>query len=308
MNLDGNSLKSEPELTREIVQNRIDYGEYVVAYDSKSKSLVYKFMMKVFAVKGGSAVPHWFYCPFCHGLLQQNVTIGTTPLLRHVEKMCPDVPEATRQELSLLRIQKSMASTKRKSEPTNEQNASLSQQSHTQTTATNATPNLNAIASFSSHPNPLAQALADSQFALPSQPLHTETTLTNVAPIDSCSSFSDVSNEQKSSDNISPTRNQIALPSQPSHTQTTVANATPNLSTIASSSSHPYQINAQSSIDIQIASLLEPPHTQSSAVYIPLTLGQMADALVQANRIGTVFGETIDSATYERLLMGIQPW
>lgn len=100
------------------------------------------------------------------------------------------------------------------------------------------------------------------------------------------------SHTQTSTDTDGPIHDQISSLSQPPHTQTqTVTNATPNVSTITSSSS-----------------ASKTPHTQAPAVYLPPTLGQMADALVQANRIGAVFGETIDSATYERLLMGTQPW
>lgn len=112
-NLDKDpKLDGEPKLTREIV--RIDYGKYVVAHDINSNSLAYKFVMKVYNLEDESAIQHWFYCPFCKILMEQNVTIGTTPLVRHVEKSCPNVPEHTRQELNVLREQKAKRSTKAK--------------------------------------------------------------------------------------------------------------------------------------------------------------------------------------------------
>lgn len=176
MNQKENSLDSKTELIREVVQHRIDYGEYVVAFDMNSKSSAYKFIMRVFKGHGGAVVPNWFYCPFCTGLLEQNVSIGTTPLLRHVEKLCPEVPELTREELKVLRNQKPKTSTK-----LTQKIKSKHQPSHSQTTVTKITPNVDMIVSLPSVPNQSStQTSADNRIASLSQPSNTQATPINV--------------------------------------------------------------------------------------------------------------------------------
>lgn len=170
---------TEPKLTRDIVQSRIDYGDYVVAYDTKSTSLAYKHIKKVFVKNGGAAVQYWFYCPYCKELLYQNVSIGTTPLLRHLRIQCSKIPADIRQDII--------------------------QSQHTQS-------------------------------------------------------------KQKNIQNP-----QTTAPASSSSTHT------------ASS-------------------------TQQPSGYVPFTLDQMADALFRANRIGSMFGETLDSDTYKRLLVDSNAW
>lgn len=243
-NLDKDpKLDGEPKLTREIV--RIDYGKYVVAHDINSNSLAYKFVMKVYNLEDESAIQHWFYCPFCKILMEQNVTIGTTPLVRHVEKSCPNVPEHTRQELNVLREQKAKSSTKAKKNTMPAQVASKSS-SHTETPVENT-------------------SASNEQTVLPSQPTH----------------------KQTSDENTSATMEQSLLASLPPHTDIPVENT------------------SVSNEHNQTLSLSQTPQKQTTAVFKPPTVGEMADALVMANND---FGETIDSATYERLLMGTQPW
>lgn len=233
MNQDQCSIVSGTKLTREIVQLHIDYGDYVVAYDSTSKSLAYKYIMRVFVGRDGALVPNWFYCPFCTELMEQNVTIGTTPLLRHLDNNCSKVPQHVREELSASRNQKSKKS-----------------KTHTQTSQ-----------SLLPH-----SSLSQSSFSQPTLPLSKP-----MLPI-SLDSQTALANSQL---------NQV---------QALLVNDMPDSATIASPSPS------------------EPSDNRTSASFSPLTLDEIADALVQANRIGTLFAETLDSDTYKKLLMSKKPW
>lgn len=81
------------------MQGRIDYGEYYVAHDTTSKSEAYECIQKVFDTNTGQAVLYWFYCPYCRDVFYQNVSVGTTPLLRHLRNICPSIPTDIRQKL-----------------------------------------------------------------------------------------------------------------------------------------------------------------------------------------------------------------
>lgn len=86
-------------LTKAIVERRIEYGEYYVAHDTASKSEAYLYIQKVFEQNTGLAVLYWFYCPYCHDVFYQNVSVGTTPLLRHLRNVCKSIPTVIRQKL-----------------------------------------------------------------------------------------------------------------------------------------------------------------------------------------------------------------
>lgn len=96
----GGAPETGPQLlTKEIVQNRINYGHYYVAHDTTSKSEAYKYIQKVYESNTGEAILYWFYCPYCRDLFYQNVSVGTTPLLRHLRIACKSVPANIREEL-----------------------------------------------------------------------------------------------------------------------------------------------------------------------------------------------------------------
>lgn len=96
----GSATESGPEpLTQNIVRRRIDYGQYYVGYDTVSKSEAYTYIQKVYDKKTGQEITYWFYCPYCRDILHQSVSVGTTPLLRHVRTNCTKVPAEIREKL-----------------------------------------------------------------------------------------------------------------------------------------------------------------------------------------------------------------
>lgn len=92
-------------LTKEIVSNRIDYGQLIARFpdERRKQCRAYTIIQKIYRTDK-SEVKGFYRCSRCKNILQVNVSNGTAPLTRHADEKCTALSAANRAESRAARL------------------------------------------------------------------------------------------------------------------------------------------------------------------------------------------------------------